>query len=266
VIKVKALPAYLPPTIPVGHISVSSGFTPAAVLQPQRLAYWQIRLQGDNVSPLWMPPVLRQLKSDQSITFLPARSEHKLGYTSSGIQAQVTHQVPFKLADNGRSSLPVLRVHYFDPETARLETVIHQPQPLWVIGMGWRILIGLLLIALVVVSAKKIHRSWTAWQSRRNARRSALASIDASENAIMLRKALRQFADAEGWPANLSLSAWFEYWEKRYARSDEIHGLIDKLSLLSYTRDPAADIDDLKTALRAVIQQAQPRSRKWYSL
>ncbi|MGD8999673.1 MAG: hypothetical protein PVF75_04600 [Granulosicoccaceae bacterium] len=265
-IKVKALPAYLPPTIPVGKIRVSSDVTPAALLQPQRLAYWHIRLQGDKVSPLWMPPVLRQLKSDQAITFLPAGSEHSIAHAPAGIQARVSHEVPFKPADNGRTALPALRVQYFDPETARLETLRHQPQRLWVIGMGWRILLGLLLLALLSVSAKIIHDGWAAWRQRTNARRAALASLVASKDAHMLRNSLRQFACAEGWPANLSLSGWLVHWQKRYSEDEKVAGLLGELSQVSYARDQAGDIGQLKTALREAIQQARPRGRRWYAL
>jgi hypothetical protein len=213
-----------------------------------------------------MPPVLRQLKSDQATTFLPAGSEHSIAHAPAGIQARVSHEVPFKPAENGRSMLPVLRVQYFDPETARLETVRHQPQGLWIIGMGWRILIGLLLLALLSVSVKIPHDGWAAWRQRTNARRTALASMAASKDARMLRDGLRQFACAEGWPANLSLSGWLARWQKRYSADEKVAGLLGELSQVSYARDRAGDIGPLKTALHEAIQQARPRGRRWYAL
>ena len=74
-INVKALPPYIPPTMPVGKIHIETTLKSDKLLFPGILSFWNITLLGSGVSPNWIPPVLRQIKSNNDINVLPINTK-----------------------------------------------------------------------------------------------------------------------------------------------------------------------------------------------
>ena len=56
VINVTPLPTYIPPTMPVGKVSISSSLEKNLSLYPDTMHYWDIHITGFGVSPNWTPP------------------------------------------------------------------------------------------------------------------------------------------------------------------------------------------------------------------
>ena len=53
VLEVKALPPYVPPTLPVGKVSIGSTLETEGLLRTRELGFWHIQVQADAVPPHW---------------------------------------------------------------------------------------------------------------------------------------------------------------------------------------------------------------------
>lgn len=248
-IEVKPLPVYLSPTMPVGRVSIESLLDPGVLMQPGNLGYWHIRLTGEQVAPGWMPPVLRQVKAADDIQFLPSSTERDIAYSDNGIEAHVTHSLPFKLTANGATELPALEIQYFDPDSARLITVRSIAQPLWAINLAWRALLLVLVSVLVGWLGRHLHRMWRRWRQRRQCRRLALRQLAASHSAREICASLRLLGIALGWHGNLSMQAWRQHWQAKYRPDDELPALLAELSELGFARDTELRLDRLRSRL-----------------
>jgi hypothetical protein len=253
-IEVKALPPYIPPTMPVGRIELASSLEAGPWLEPQTLGFWHLTLTGNGVSPSWMPPVLHHLHSDKALRFLPAKSELTPTATRNGLQSRITHHIPFKPGTNGRVKLPTLHIQYFDPYSGKILATTYHPPFAYSISMTWRaLLIGLSGLA-ILLAGKILYSKLCQLVRRRRLRQAALAEIATASSAMNIRKALKLFSEAEGWPANMTLRDWARHWATRHRRSNDIDILIERLSLACYGKAPSVELDGLRRALLAQLR------------
>jgi hypothetical protein len=160
-LKIRPLATYLPPTIPVGKVNIKSSITPAGILNTNDLAYWNISIESKSLTPYWLPPVLRQIKSNDNIFFFPATSKRSMHPDSSGVRGRVNHTIPFKPLSNGLTNLPSLKIQYFDPTTGKLESVVQQTKRPISMGNATRILAIFILLNLYFISCTTLSVSKT---------------------------------------------------------------------------------------------------------
>ncbi len=202
---VRPLPPYVPPTMPVGRVALASRLEPAGLLHKDHLAHWHLTVSAPAVPAPWLPPVLRALKSGPALRYLPAQSVLETSPDGSGVHALAEHTVPFRPLADGRLALPQLEVQYFDPDSGRLERVVHVPPRPLVLGIPARWAAVALVATLLAWALPRLwHRGRARWQSR-VARRAALAELSRAADAAALRGALRRYLAATGAPANLPL-------------------------------------------------------------
>jgi hypothetical protein len=245
-IKVKRLPAYIPPTLPVGRVAISSRIQPEYLLQTGNLSYLHIELQGHAMPPLWLPAILRQIRSSDSLQVLPADSQRDARPDPQGMHSHVIHTIPFKALTNGPLSLPQLRMQYFDPATARLVTVKHTLPTTLAVSLGWRIIILAILLALLVYITRRVVRLLYNRRQYRRQRRQVLHAMARANSPTELRSALRDFAAVEGWPQNLALSGWLRHWQRGTNDNNNIDELVAQLSAASYAGHASEDIQQLR--------------------
>ena len=93
-INFKPLPSYLPPTIPVGKVSIQSKPPSDKLLKSESIYYWNVSLKGLLNSTYELPAILRQLKSNSNIKFFPAESIRSSNTTVNSLISIVNHSIP----------------------------------------------------------------------------------------------------------------------------------------------------------------------------
>jgi len=234
-ISVNALPAYIPPTMPVGKITLKQSLSSGALVNTNTLTYWKLQLNGIGLPAHWLPAVLRQIKSNEEIRYSPITSERSNLTDPGGMQSQVIHTIPLKALANGKLELPALRVQYFDPDDGRLKTLAIEKNSIVALSYIWRITILLVLGGLLykIIKLLKIvlHRKWL----RRKRINEALQQIGKANTAYAIRTTLNHIALAESWPDNLSISAWYLRWNAKYKAQEDLDSLLASISIACYS-------------------------------
>lgn len=231
---VKALPPYIPPTLPVGKITIASALSSQSLLFPNDLNFWDVTLQGYGVPPNWMPPVLRQIQANSDIDFLPSHAQQQRSSNNRGLQITTTHHIPFKAKANGRLGLPDLRVQYFDPASGKIVTLRHQPQDALVFGLSSRIFFGVGFFLMSLWLTNIFYRKLSTIWSRAQLRKMAFSKLRAANNATEIRHALQMLSNAEGWSKNMTLRDWARCWRSCFRVNEDFMSVIDQLSQASY--------------------------------
>lgn len=260
-LEVKALPTYIPPTMPVGRVEVSSALQTEMPLSPAGLSYWDVTLTADGVSPSWLPPILRQLNASTDIQFFSRTSQQSVGVSQGGLHSQRQYHIPFKPLVSGRLVLPTLDWQYFDPASGKIVSAIHRPPANVVIGLAGRIGIAVLFGMLLIVPGLYLYKSLSLRRKTRRLRRQALREVSRAENFTALHAALNLFARAEGWPDNLTIKAWSRYWGLRYQQDDDLCDVLQQLSQACYGKPPAPGLDALRSRLMTRLNTRR-RARK----
>ncbi|HED17712.1 MAG TPA: hypothetical protein ENI64_12980, partial [Gammaproteobacteria bacterium] len=241
-VSVQALPAYVPPTLPVGKLTIEQRYADR-LINTNTLGYWKLTLKGDGIPAQWLPAVLRQIKSNDDIRYSPVTSERSNTAGVNGMQSQVLHTVPLKALSNGTLDLPALRVQYFDPADGRLKTLaIEKQNNIYALSYFWRIIVLLILGGLLYKSLKWLkefgHKKWL----KRKLLMQAMHQIGQARTVCEIRPALNLIALAENWPDNLSISAWYCLWNSKYRAQEDLDSLVANLSLACYSnRDMKID-------------------------
>ncbi|GMR06985.1 MAG: hypothetical protein BMS9Abin25_1631 [Gammaproteobacteria bacterium] len=238
-LKVRPLPSYLPPTIPVGKVDINSsiaseGLSPGKLLYTDDLAYWNISIESKSLTPYWLPPILRQIQSGDGIHFFPATSVRSMQPDNEGVNGRVNHTIPFKPLQNGFADIPSLKIQYFDPATGRLETLVHQAEKPFSAGIISRLLLVLLLAVFILTLVWGLYRHLLTRIRYRKLHQQAILRIRQAETSQEVVAGLRQAGEAEGWPVNLSLTDWLVRWRKKYQSDAELDQTIKSLALIHY--------------------------------
>ena len=250
---VQALPPYVPPTLPVGEVSIVSEPVNGE-LQPGKLKLWNVSLQGPGVPAHWLPPLLNQIQTDESIQFLPAELARSTKPDLSGVHGEVMYQIPFKPLRSGFLQLPEFHLQYFDPITGRLMTVTHQPHQPLVLGLAWRVLFSVVSLVLLAVCGWWLLKLTRTWFVRRGHYRQAAIQIAKAKDAQQLRAALQALAAAEGWGKNLTLHDWAEAWRKSYHANEAFEMVLANLSTACYGHEPIAELPKLRSDLLTLLK------------
>lgn len=240
-LNVRPLPPYVPPTMPVGKITLDSNFIASSLLRQDSLYQWKIVLQSAENPPNSFTPVLRQLKQANEFIFFPAETNRQSNPGVNGIHSTVTHNIPFKPLVNGIFSLPKLRIQYFDPHSGKIithyyktATVLSLNLLLWILSVLFAVFAGYKVIKLLFAYAQ------TRYEKSKAVSAATLAIIDAS-TADDLRMALRAYAFAKGWEHNTALSQWPARWPIKSAMATRFKQASSSLSLLCFS----ATYDDM---------------------
>jgi hypothetical protein len=256
-VRVRELPAYIPPNMPVAKVSVASEFMTNGWLRTGHMAYWNITLDADGTLAYWLPPVLHHIQSSNQVEYLPAKSWPSVYIDAGGTHARVVHQVPFKPQSIGNVDLPQLKIQYFDPDTGRIETVYHQTPPPFAWNTTVFAVVLLLMMFLLFKGRKRIAQKY----QRITQKRTAIRALEEANTPQRILIALRQLAVAEGWPANLTVSDFLRLWKQRYIVASELTVLFAQLSRSVYGSQSDAALRELQWGLISQLRQTR-RHRK----
>ena len=252
-INVKALPLYLPPTTPIGKISIQSKLLQNRLLQPDSIAYWNIKLTGNLNDSYKLPPILRQIKSTSQIKFLPINSTHSIKTTNNSLISIVNHSIPFKALKNGFLAFPEVQIQYFDPVDGKINTLTHKAKEAFALSLFWRTLFSFLLTLLFIYVLKRSYKNWKNYKFSETKRDQAIQLLH-NEKIINIRQPIRLLIEAEFWPKNITVSQWGEYWKQTYKINDDFDEFIESLSFNFYGLPKEDNTNNLRLQLLMLIE------------
>ena len=252
-VNIKPLPSYLPPTIPVGKLTIKSQAAATNILQTNSLSYWNIMINGTLNSAYKLPPVLRQIKSNKHVTFLPPNSNRFTNTTDSTLLSTVNHSIPFKSLKSGFVKLPEIKIQYFDPEDGKLKKIIHHSTSVFVLSIIWRSIFGIAIILILFYVARKSYEKWLKHKYSQCKRTQAIQILE--DNGINgIRESINLLAEAEYWPKNTTLSQWAKLWGNKYQVSNDFQDLILMLSAYFYSSNSNYKSSELKLQLLNLVR------------
>ena len=252
-INIKALPLYLPPTIPIGKISIQSELSQNGLLQSESISYWNIKLTGNLNNSYKLPPVLRQLKSNSQIKFLPVNSTRSIKTTNSSLISIVNHSVPFKALKSGFLTFPEIQLQYFDPVNGKINTLTHKAKGFFVLSIFWRILFSLIIALIFIYIFRRSYKKWESFKFSQAKREQAIQALQ-DKKVESIRKSIRLLTEAESWPQNITVTQWGEYWKNKYQVNDSFDNFIEKLSSYFYSASEEHNVNELSLQLLTLIK------------
>lgn len=253
-IRIKPLPLYLPPTIPVGKVSIHSSFDQVSFLSPGSLHYWNLSLEGNMSNTYRLPPVLRQIKSSDKISFLAINSIRTVNALDDQLVSQVSHSIPFKALSSGLLSIPEIQLQYFDPASGKIQTIVHQPQRQLVLSVLWKGVIVIMLASILAWLTFVIYKKGQKIKFSRLKYQQAITLLNEQKNTQAIREAIRFIASAEYWLENITLTQWCEMWSGKYKTGMNFKTLCKALSDSLYQSQTQHDINKLSQQLIILLE------------
>lgn len=254
---VRALPPYIPPTMPVGEVRIDTALKAENISLPDTLNYWTVTLSSDAIPSYGFPAILRQIASNTDTQFYPASTSRTSTPGLSGIQSRVEHQIPFKAQQTGRLKLPELTIQYFDPQTGRLQKLSYSPQSRWVISYTWRSILLLTVLIVLGLLTWYLYQQAARYYRFQKQRSRAIHYLRHAHDVFSFRAGLKIFAAAHGWPENISLSDWGKYWCNTYKSNQKINDLLFDFSCALYAENTTRDSARICAELFSNINHAR---------
>lgn len=258
-LNIKPLPDYIPPLMPVGKVYVNASINSTEPLSTGTTYNWNVRVYSPALLSHLLPPVLRQISSNDNIHYLPAETRRAENITNSGSHGEINYTIPFQTLATGKLTFPDLRIQYFDPELGRVSIAEFPPMRAWSIATYWQLLFFVVLLFGSIFILKTTWNYWLRLRKRHKYFKEAIHHITNATTNLQLRQALPLIARAENWPDNLSLNAWSGYWNKHYSPS--VSSTIEELCYACYSAH-GSDVTRIKNNLLRIIgnrKSIQPR-------
>ena len=164
-IKVKPLPSYMPPTVPVGKLSIRTG-----VIELDKKTFWIVEIQNMGQLPDEIYGIRTQLSE---LTGSPKESvKVSVNRADSHSSMNFVHRYSIPVADwrLGFTDGPEIFVQYFDVDEGRIKIVTDRLPGIWSVPRVWHkallFMPGLILISALVASIKGIKNilAWRRYQ------------------------------------------------------------------------------------------------------
>ena len=249
------VPAYLPMHVPIGK--------PLLTLEPlsaeiavDRPVNWSFAVQGSGISVEGMGKLLASLRSNESLRFYPP--EISLADNDRATTATQTLRVtlPFVPLRTGTLQLPEINLPYFDPASARVESVTMPRAQLEVFSPWWlavkKVVLGLIAL-LVVIGAGY----WLIKILRRFLKiRKSLLLLRSAKNTDELQRALLNFDNGKAVMQNLTLQQWLQRMQIEYGADERLSVFVRQLEGKQYGAvDTKTGIAELAQELARLMQQ-----------
>ncbi len=226
------VPGYLPVHVPIGKPRVTVEALPSEIAL-DRPINWMFTVRGNGISEEGIVKLLSSIRGNESLRFYPIKIIN--GDTQRATSAMQTWLVtlPFVPLQTGILTMPEINLPYYDPVTARVESVLIPPlsvevfNPLWI--MVKKITIGLvILLAMAGLGYVLFNKIRLALQ-----RRKSLLQISGAENAGDLHRALLQF-EGENSVKNFTLQQWLMHIQLYYGRNEQLVTVVKQLEETQY--------------------------------
>ena len=225
-IKVKPLPSYIPPTVPVGKLSIRTG-----VVVENDKPLWTIELQNEGQLPDEIYGMRRQLSeltgvSMESVDVLSIQPE-----SSSPLTFNHQYRVSVPDWSWGFTDGPEIVVPYFDVAEGQIKTLSERLPGVWYFSREWRYVLFFVLALLsiiVLMTSSRVISNISAWQRYRYL-------LQQTKTPHELRRLLL----AQG--QSCTLDSWSALKHNGSAKQ-----IADQLNSLCYSRSCDISVDKIK--------------------
>ena len=250
---VKALPIYISPIIPIGHIKIKAKYLelPDLLLQPGSTSIIQYSLLGTGVPAKWLPSLSQKYNVNMRKNIQFSHLKTKLNHTTQNTDliGMKTVDIAFTPLINGLTPFETLNLQYFDPKLGVLKTkrYIHNKLLVlnWFLQLILFIVIGFLTI-YVFIKFKKILKNISIHYIHKYRCKQLLFNATTS---VEILRALNEFSASEHWPENLSLYQWLNKFESKYIVTDDIINAFKMLNLDLYSGNNKINTNNIKHKL-----------------
>jgi hypothetical protein len=233
---VRRLPVYVPPTMPIGKIELVSYWDEGWLVSTGELLEWKLKVIGNGVAEQTMPPLSRQLTSNQSAKIFLLKSTKSTFKTDAGINQQKFYTIPLKASNSGLLNLPNIEVQYFEPNSGKLEKVFLNPPFTLALNKWLQIFIIIsfvvLLGVLITIGFKNLKRVYR----KRKKQKQALHKLSQATDYAQIRTALNQFTSAKGWGENLALERLPMLHAHQGEKSTRLKDTVNKLQAIEFSQ------------------------------
>ena len=254
VINIKPLPSYVPPTLPIGKITVQSQPPLTWLLQTDTLTYWKINIRGNVNNAYRLPAILRQIRSNSDFHFLPVNSKYLSEISTNNLLSVTNHIIPFKSLGSGYLKLPDLTIQYFDPNNGEIKDVTYESSRIFVLGLFWQLILSAFALYIIYILFYFIYIKAVKFKISLAKRTQALESLQEIKNTKQIKESMRLIAEAECWPENMTISQWGNNWKNKYQVNDSFDDLMQKISSYLYGLESNSDINKLGLQIYSLIK------------
>jgi len=241
-VSIKALPSYLPPTIPVGKITIKSQLSHSGFLRSDSISYWNVKLSGELNNAYSLPPILRQIK-----------------VSANSLISAVNHSIPFKALESGFLKLPKIKLQYFDPISGKIKTVTSPTKDIFVLSFLWHIVLSIFILSILIYALKISYKKWQQFEFSKMKRAHAIQTLAEGNNIKGIRESIRLLAESECWSKNVTLSQWGVCWKNKYKVDNNFETLMSTLSTYFYSSKESGNSNKLISELLALIKNRKKR-------
>lgn len=242
-LEVRALPAYLPVTVPVGKpaLSVEPLPTRARVGMAQ---LWVLRIASPGFTPDAARALLRLPEGGHDgVRFYPA-SFHQESSKQGAPALRI--EIPIVFTRAGTVRLPALSLPYFDPVTQRMEALPLAAARIEVSDPFWRRVAGVAgVVLLLLITGFGLYWGRALWE-RRQARRAALRRVAQATTTGALVQSVRAYALA---PHPHTLRQWLA----RRPNRPDLQSLVEDLERVHFGAASNTDLAAVKQRWLAAL-------------
>lgn len=216
-LKVRPLPIYVPPTMPVGKVTLKQDWQNGFIITAKKLFDWNITAESSHVTPQTLPAISRQLTSSKSLEVFPNAKEIEQSIDETGVTLFQNYQIPVKGNVFGWLALPNIEIQYFDPNNGRLKK-ISTDNPKVLVIHAWMIWVMLILFAyLLYWLASRYLPKITAWLTSNKIKKKALKDLNGANNYQQIKQSLSEYSLATGKKSNTALETFADNYKNTTA-------------------------------------------------
>lgn len=250
-LEVAAVPAYLPVYVPIGKLQVASEALPAEIALG-RPVNWNLTIQGSGLSEAGLGKLLASIRSNEALKFYPA-SISKVDNARATTAAQTLRvTLPLVPLQTGTQQLPEINLPYYDPASARIESIVIPGARIKVFNPLWLSVQKIALGLLVLLSAIALGYWLFAKLRQLLQRRSALQAIRRAVSADELHRALLHFESDSAAVSSTTLQQWLQHLQQPSRSAAQLAGVVQRLENARYG-DGTTDRDISGLAREAVL-------------
>jgi hypothetical protein len=249
------VPTYLPVHVPIGKLEVKLEPMPAeiALNRPVNL---ELSIKGSGISAEGVAKLLSSIHGNESIHFYPLtiNFDNNSRATTAAQLLRVT--IPFAPLRTGKVSLPEIILPYYDPEGARVQSVLIPGAGVVVFNPLWRnvrvIVLTLMVLAGLSVAGYQVYKYLRRFMQKRR----CLRAIQLSGSAEVLSKGLMKLGVEDSLQPPHTLQQWLLYLQKSYEIDERLPDLLQQLDNVQYgDKNTGIDITSLSDEFVNILRQ-----------
>ncbi len=253
-LNVRKLPVYVPPTMPVGNISLISTWDNSWLTSPNNLLEWKIQVKGEGVAQQTLPPITRQIVNQKTLRFLPAKSNQKTLFLDQGITNQISYSIPLKATQSGLVDLPIIDVQFFEPVSGKLQKTQLSPPLILSLNKWLQGLITIFALFGLIILFVILFRIFKQILLKLVKRRQAFKALSEANDYQEIRNALNQLSKSYGWGNNLSLTEFLSKWQREFGDSAELEQTLNNLKAFQFSKEQSLEAQTISQTLMKIIK------------